>query len=102
VAYTGTYFHPAYRNLTIELSSVEGELHARRADFVWQMTFDFTHVSGEYWVVVIDMMNSPNQLNGQLAKAEFRVGLSGKVEEVLIEFLEDGSEGIITFKKLAS
>lgn len=79
----------------------EGRLRAVREDFVWQMTFDFVHASGEYWAVLIDMKDSPNRLNGQVAKAEFRVGPDGKVSALVAEFLEEGSEGIITFDKIA-
>ncbi|KAI0129484.1 beta-lactamase/transpeptidase-like protein [Xylariales sp. AK1849] len=99
--YTGTYYHPAYHNVTIELGLARNDLRAIREDFVWQMTFDFQHVSGEFWIIWIDMKNSPNLLNGQLARAEFRTGVSGKVDELLIEFMEDGSEGIITFERVA-
>jgi hypothetical protein len=99
-AYTGTYFHPGYLNITIELSDVKERLQAVRKDFVWPMTFDFVRVSGDYWVVYIDMLETPNQLNGQLAKAEFRIGARGKVDELVVEFLEDGSEGLVTFKKI--
>lgn len=103
-AYTGTYFHPGYLNMTITTND-EGEegrlLRAVREDFVWQMTFDFVHASGEYWAVLIDMKDSPNRLNGQVAKAEFRVGPDGKVSALVAEFLEEGSEGIITFDKIA-
>lgn len=99
-AYTGTYFHPAYLNLTIDLSDAEGQLKALRNSQVWQMTFDFVQVSGEYWIIYVDMARSPNLLNGQLAKAEFRIGANGKVAELIVEFLEDGSEGSITFQKI--
>lgn len=87
--------------MTIELSDdATGQLKAVRADFVWSMTFDFEHVSGDYWIIYIDMAKTPNFLNGQFAKAEFRIGADGKVSGVVIEFLEDGSEGIITFEKV--
>ncbi|KAH6647578.1 beta-lactamase/transpeptidase-like protein [Truncatella angustata] len=98
--YTGTYFHPAYRNLTIALSDAAEQLRAVRKDSVWKMTFDFGRVSGEFWVIYIDMLNTPNKLNGQLAKAEFVIGPSGKVDKLIVEFLEEGSEGIITFDKI--
>ncbi|KAI1842021.1 hypothetical protein JX266_011776 [Neoarthrinium moseri] len=97
--YTGTYSHPAYHDLTIDLGDDPGRLRAVRVDFVWPMTFDFVHVSGEYWVIHIDMKNSPNALNGQSARAEFKIGPNGKCDQVLIEFLEDGSEGVIPFTR---
>lgn len=105
----GKYFHPAYQTVTIELvdgdSSSEkgkkkGELKAVRADMEWQMVFEFRHVSGEFWAMVIDFLNTPNMLNGQLARAEFVVGVKGTVDKLRIEFLEDGSEGVIVFDRI--
>lgn len=108
----GTYNHPAYRNVTIELADggssnsgsergkKRGELKAVRDDMEWQMTFEFRHVSGEFWAVVIDFLNTPNMLNGQLARAEFAVGVTGAVDELRMEFLEEGSEGVIVFGRM--
>ncbi|XXG95698.1 hypothetical protein Hte_001968 [Hypoxylon texense] len=110
--YVGTYFHPAYRNVTIELvdgtrkrgkgegKEKKGELKAIRDDMEWQMTFEFRHASGEFWAVVIDFLNTPNMLNGQLARAEFVVGVGGTVDQLRMEFLEDGSEGVIGFDRI--
>ncbi|KAI1777305.1 beta-lactamase/transpeptidase-like protein [Hypoxylon cercidicola] len=111
--YVGTYFHPAYRTVTIELaeggdssssSGIEkkkkGELKAVRDNMEWEMTFEFQHVSGESWAVIIDFLNTPNMLNGQLARAEFVVGVKGTVDKLRMEFLEDGNEGIIVFDRM--
>ncbi len=107
--YTGTYYHPAYMNLTIE-PAAEGsdggppdgrrELRAARDDFVWKMTFEFGHVSGEFWLIYVEPTGSAG-LGTQFARAEFQVGVTGKVESIEIEFTEDGSEGLILFKKIA-
>ncbi|ORY62645.1 putative penicillin-binding protein [Pseudomassariella vexata] len=109
-AYTGTYFHPAYQNLTINLANgsetdihrhnTKPRLRAVREDVVWQNTFDFEHVSGEFWVVFINMLKVPNGLNEEAAKAEFRVGATGRPEQLMIEFMEEGSEGVIEFEKI--
>ncbi|KAI1769372.1 beta-lactamase/transpeptidase-like protein [Hypoxylon sp. FL1150] len=115
-SYVGKYFHPAYRTVTIELADDDssghssnssgekgkkrGELIAVRADMEWQMVFEFRHVSGEFWAVVIDFLNTPNMLNGQLARAEFVVGVAGTVDKLRMEFLEDGSEGVIVFDRV--
>ncbi|KAL7622529.1 hypothetical protein AAE478_008036 [Parahypoxylon ruwenzoriense] len=136
--YVGTYFHPAYQYVRIELvkdddgddgdddvvstdgsissngecssdrstrrrrkgGSQRGELKAMRDDMEWQMTFEFRHASGEFWAVVIDMLNTPNMLNGQLARAEFLVGVGGTADALRMEFLEDGSEGVVTFDRV--
>lgn len=110
--YTGTYSHPAYQNITVELASprqsgtnpkhgqTKIELQAVRSDVVWQMTFDFAHVSGEFWLIYIDMLKTPNGLMSQHAKAEFRVGPGGEATQLVIEFMEEGSEGTIVFERV--
>lgn len=111
--YAGVYSHPAYHNLTLEAadppSDVQGasktaktgKLKGSREDEVWQLTYDFAHVSGDFWIILMDMKNTPNQLLGQVAKAEFRIGPSGRVEQMAIEYMEDQSEGLITYAKIA-
>ncbi|KAI1141810.1 beta-lactamase/transpeptidase-like protein [Hypoxylon sp. FL0543] len=114
--YIGVYSHPAYQNITLELLDGDvvtptddqakmrgrrGELKAVRDNMEWQMTFEYIHVSGEFWAVIIDMLNTPNMVTAQLARAEFVVGIKGKVDKLKMEFLEDGSEGVIVFDKIA-
>ncbi|KAI1801508.1 beta-lactamase/transpeptidase-like protein [Daldinia bambusicola] len=103
--YLGVYSHPAYQNITLQLTSEDsvekkGELRAVRDDMEWQMTFDFHHVSGEFWAVIIDFLNTPNMLNGQRARAQFEIGVKGTVDKLKMEFLEDGSEGVIVFDRV--
>ncbi|KAI0104412.1 beta-lactamase/transpeptidase-like protein [Daldinia grandis] len=103
--YVGVYSHPAYQNITLQLTdedsaNAKGELGALRDDMEWQMTFDFHHVSGEFWAVVIDMLNTPNLLNGQRARAQFELGVKGTVDKLKMEFLEDGNEGVIVFDRV--
>ncbi|KAF3054971.1 hypothetical protein GL218_07608 [Daldinia childiae] len=103
--YVGVYSHPAYQNITLQLTdedsaNTKGELRALRDDMEWQMTFDFHHVSGEFWAVVIDMLNTPNLLNGQRARAQFELGVKGTVDKLKMEFLEDGNEGVIVFDRV--
>lgn len=106
--YLGTYYHAAYQNITLELveeqphsaEDSKRELRAVREDFVWKMIFEFEHVSGEFWLVYIE----PNGVSGigtQLARAQFQIGVTGKVEALEIEFFEEGSEGLISFEKIA-
>ncbi|KAI1473070.1 beta-lactamase/transpeptidase-like protein [Daldinia caldariorum] len=105
--YVGVYSHPAYQNITLQLTSEDSaekkgeQLRAIRDDMEWQMTFDFHHVSGEFWAVVIDFLNTPNMLNGQRARAQFEISVKGTVDKLKMEFLEDGSEGIIVFDRVA-
>ncbi|RYP75863.1 hypothetical protein DL771_002127 [Monosporascus sp. 5C6A] len=104
--YAGTYFHAAYRNITIEVTDKSDgtdskrELKAAREDFVWKMTFEFEHVSGEFWVIYAEPRGSSG-VGTELGKAEFKIGITGKAEALKAEFFEDGSEGVILFEKIA-
>ncbi|RYP60415.1 hypothetical protein DL769_008118 [Monosporascus sp. CRB-8-3] len=104
--YAGTYFHAAYKNTTIEvIDNADGivgkrELKTAREDFVWKMTFEFEHVSGGFRVIYAEPGGSSG-VGTQLGKAEFKIGVTGKVEALKAEFLEDGSEGVVLFEKIA-
>jgi hypothetical protein len=105
--YLGTYHHPAYQNITLTLTEESGdgthpkrELRSAQTDFVWKVIYEFEHVSGEYWLVFINMQNTPNGFFQQYGKAEFKLGVSGDVEGLEIEYFEDGTEGTIYYKKI--
>lgn len=98
--YTGTYYHPAYHNITLELGQTAGGLRAAHDDFVWQMMYDFQHVSGEFWVVYMESKNSPSMVLAATSRAEFRIGADGRAEELLVEFMDGGSEGVMTFVRI--
>ena len=87
-SYTGTYFHPAYHNMTIALpptttssSSSSSSLQIRRADTTLKITMDLEHVSGEYFLGQLDLMNAPNLMFRTAFPAEFRLGKDGTVRE---------------------
>lgn len=73
--YTGTYFHPAYRNLTIYVK--DDILHADRLDASWQIAVDFKHVSGDYFMAFADSVNAPGFIFKGALPAEFKVGSDG-------------------------
>lgn len=110
--YTGTFFHPAYHNITIELAPTSSakapeyrkkcELRAIRGEgqFVWPMIFDFEHVSAEFWIIYIDHLKTPNGLGVQFAKAEFKIGPTGRAEQLVVEFFEEGTEGVIMLERM--
>ncbi|KAK8053488.1 beta-lactamase/transpeptidase-like protein, partial [Apiospora saccharicola] len=107
--YAGTYYHPAYQNLTVEVDEgtssssrqpSKPQLKGSRANAVWENSYEFEHVSGEFWAIFLDMKKSPNWLSGQVAKAEFRLGPDGWPDELVIEYMEDGSEGVITYHRV--
>ncbi|KAK8130957.1 beta-lactamase/transpeptidase-like protein [Apiospora sp. TS-2023a] len=107
--YAGTYYHPAYQNLTIEVDEgtssgprqpSKPQLKGSRANAVWENSYEFEHVSSEFWAIFLDLKKSPNWLSGQVAKAEFRLGPDGWPDELVIEYMEDGSEGVITYHRV--
>ncbi|KAK8084619.1 hypothetical protein PG997_005890 [Apiospora hydei] len=107
--YAGTYYHPAYQNLTVQVDeatssgsrqSSEPQLKGTRPNAVWDVSYEFEHVSGEFWAIFMDMTKSPNWLSGQVAKAEFRLGPDGWPDKLVVEYMEDGTEGVITYKRV--
>ncbi|RYO74266.1 hypothetical protein DL766_001197 [Monosporascus sp. MC13-8B] len=104
--YAGTYFHAAYRNIAIEVmdnsDGIDGKrkLKAAREHFVWTMAFEFEHVSGEFWVIYVEPRGS-GAIVTLFGKAEFKIGITGKVESLKAEFFQDGSEGVMLFEKIA-
>ncbi|KAK7943183.1 uncharacterized protein PG986_012296 [Apiospora aurea] len=107
--YAGTYYHPAYQNLTVEVDeatssgprqSSEPQLKGTRPNAVWDVSYKFEHVSGEFWAIFMDMAKSPNWLSGQVAKAEFRLGPDGWPDKLVVEYMEDGTEGVITYERV--
>ncbi|KAJ9151255.1 Penicillin-binding protein 4 [Pleurostoma richardsiae] len=110
-AYVGTYFHPGYLNMTVELADAEArarkpqvQLVAERADFTWPVKCEFEHVSGEYWVMYIDLLHAPGLAMKEFAPAQFKIGANGEVTALGIEWryiAEDMVEGLIWFDRIA-
>ncbi|KAK1827699.1 beta-lactamase/transpeptidase-like protein [Podospora conica] len=93
--YVGRYFHPGYQNMVVELGAEKGTLKADRSDFTWQLTAEFKHVSGEYWVMCARLAKAPNAIVFvDIAAVEFRVGINGKVESMGVEWRDTWTEGI--------
>ncbi|KAI1343055.1 beta-lactamase/transpeptidase-like protein [Xylariaceae sp. FL0016] len=119
-SYVGTYYHPAYHNLTLDpiidtytqmqsprsprkTQRVRGkkELKAVREDVQWQMLIELAHVSGEYWVAFVEPLTTRSGLDVEVARAKFEVGVNGKVMSLVMEFFEDGTEGEVRFDKIS-
>lgn len=73
--YTGTYHHPAYQNITIDI--LEGSLFAERTDAAWKVRLDFEHVSGEYFIAYADSISAPSLAFQEGLPAKFAVGSDG-------------------------
>lgn len=106
-AYEGTYYHPAYMNYTLKLAADATTLVANRSGATWSTINEFKHVSGEYWMMYQRYpYGDRNGPNTDYAPVEFRVGPEGRVDEMVVTFLEtktdeaDTVEGVITFDKI--
>jgi CubicO group peptidase (beta-lactamase class C family) len=100
-SYTGTYFHPGYRNITITLadppiyvgepvSSENGKiLHADVSDRSWPHVLDFEHVNAEHFLVRyhFTLEGAKNfDTDSEAARAEFEVGSDGRADRFGITY----------------
>jgi len=93
--YVGRYCHPGYQHMVVELGAEKGTLKADRRDFTWQLTAEFKHVSGEFWVMCARSAKAPNAIVFvDIAAVEFRVGINGKVESMSVEWRDTWGQGI--------
>ncbi|KAJ5047542.1 uncharacterized protein L3040_003365 [Drepanopeziza brunnea f. sp. 'multigermtubi'] len=97
--YAGTYFQPAYRNVTIYKE--QGVLKAHRDDVSWKLMFDLEHISGDYFMAHIDSTTAPGLIFRQAVAAEFKVGSDGVANGFGIAIEpEMGLEGRIWFERV--
>jgi hypothetical protein len=73
--YTGTYFNPAYNNITMELKN--GGLYANRQDATLKTEFILEHISGDYFMAYADSTEAPGFPFKVAAAAEFKVSPDG-------------------------
>ncbi|KAK0628928.1 beta-lactamase/transpeptidase-like protein [Bombardia bombarda] len=99
--YTGTYYHPGYKNVTIELAEeVDGndnkiKLVADHLDFTWQLLLEFEHISCEHWIMWAKRAGTelPKGLKPiQYAAVEFRAGVDKQAGRLGIEWSNTNSE----------
>ncbi|KAL1913156.1 hypothetical protein Sste5344_000702 [Sporothrix stenoceras] len=111
--YTGTYHHPAYQNMTIQLAdeddysagnkNYEVTFTAERRDHTWPTLCEFVHVSGEHWLLYTDMLYERSGNFKSYGRAWFDVGADGKAHTLVVEFwnaADDTLEGSIPFKRV--
>lgn len=106
--YAGLYYHPGYKYLklmtTDTTSATAGpgtELQAEQPDTKFRIKCDFVHVSGEKWIMYVDMKDAPPLTMHTFAAVEFWIGIDGEVESMGVEW-RDGCEvdGWIWYKKI--
>ena len=107
--YAGTYFHPAYLNLTITaagshpLLMPKAELRMVREDFTWPMIGEFEHVTGEYWIMYGYFVYVPIDARVEFSPVRFQLGPDGKVLSFEIEWGNapmGKGDGVIRFDKI--
>lgn len=99
VNYTGTYVHPAYRNITLALK--DGILHTDRVDVTWPLSADLKHVTGDHFMVYADSAVAPGGVLKLATAAEFRIGSDGVPKQLGVA-IEDmmGKDGRIWFDRV--
>jgi hypothetical protein len=79
--YEGTYWHPAYHNMTVVFDPERGKLRIDRSSQTWATALELEHVSGEYFVAFLDSTTAPHTPVFKSAlPAEFRLGKEGRSE----------------------
>lgn len=97
--YEGTYYHPAYRNITLH---VKGDsLHGSRLDVTWPLSLDLKHITGDFFVTYMDYAYGAGYSFKEVAPAEFRIGKTGKPISLGIGFEPKmGTDQLIWFDKV--
>lgn len=113
--YTGTYHHPAYQNLTVELvdknygtnndtnNNYNVTFTAERLNHTWPTLCEFVHISGEHWLLYTDMLYERSGNFKSYGRAWFHVGADGKAHTLVVEFwdaADDTVEGVIPFRRV--
>ncbi|PQE06489.1 beta-lactamase-type transpeptidase fold domain containing protein [Rutstroemia sp. NJR-2017a WRK4] len=83
--YTGTYFHPAYRNATITFDDSVLKID-RTKQQLWKIAGEIKHISGDFFMAYLDSTTAPeSEFKGALP-AEFRVDENGVAKSFGVMF----------------
>jgi hypothetical protein len=74
--YTGTYFHPAYRNATITFDDSVLKID-RTKQQLWKIAGEIKHISGDFFMAYLDSTTAPKSEFMGALPAEFRVDENG-------------------------
>lgn len=113
--YTGTYFHPVYRTVTLVLvgrtkippacgaSEPARGLHTELTR-LGTIFVDFEHVSGEFFVLRGRVTNETDDvfdpLQNLALRAEFRIGSTGEAEQLGIQLEKETGDELIWFQRV--
>ncbi|EFX04400.1 serine beta-lactamase-like superfamily protein [Grosmannia clavigera kw1407] len=106
--FVGTYYHPAYQNLTLQLmksnySDYGVVFTAERREHTWPTLCEFVHVSGDSWAMYTDMLYERSGNFRGYGRARFQVGADGRAGSLVVEFWDrddDTVEGVFTFVRI--
>lgn len=108
VNHTGQYTHPAYDSIVISLKcDDEGDVTeggaasvavdeeggcrlvlARGPESQMQFGGNLVHVTGDFWVAYIFMLETPGRMDG-CVRTEFRVGATGSMTHIGVDLREE-------------
>lgn len=93
--YVGRYEHPAYEVLDLVLN--EGMLFADASDRTFPFELRLAHVSGEYFVAHIQFV--PDMGESHAVKAQFDLGVDGRVAKLGVDFVDKEGSELVWFTK---
>ncbi|KAB8067234.1 beta-lactamase/transpeptidase-like protein [Aspergillus leporis] len=89
--YAGLYVHPGYGKLELRVDAEGSGLAADRTACEVPMVVSLEHVSGEFWLANLQERNQDPR-DHERVRAEFRIGVDGRVREVGVD-LEPEMDG---------
>jgi hypothetical protein len=103
----GIYYDPGYGRIALREQphpdrSDEKILVADRQEMTWKYQMNLHHVSGDYWVVYLPLLENPGYFT-EFVAAEFKIGNDGKPVGLQVDWVDrvtDEVEGKVLFKKV--
>ena len=87
-------------------TNAKNMLHISTVDWNWPASIDFTHVSGEYFVIYVRPCEDAREpddydpMRDLVSKAEFRLGEDGKVKMLGLQLDDEMGDDKIWFTRV--
>ncbi|RGP78637.1 penicillin-binding [Fusarium longipes] len=102
----GTYDGPGYGKITLRKEPHpdrpdERILVADRPDMTWKYQMRLHHVSGDFWIIYLPLLENPGYVI-EFVAGEFKMGSNGRVMGLEVDWVYRGAdqiEGKVLFKK---
>ncbi|KAL5592489.1 hypothetical protein FOBRF1_013515 [Fusarium oxysporum] len=103
----GIYYGPGYGQITLREEphpdrSDEKILVADRQDMTWKYQMRLHHVSGDFWIIYLPLLENPGYMI-EFVAGEFKIGSNGRVIGLEVDWVyraADEIEGKVLFKKV--